>query len=128
MVAACAVTFALIVASGGATAAQKTKGAPVPSPMEFIEYKNSHYVQPPMPAGDNGHMIRIPLAVPGTATSARVTKMEGSGCGWTHECPDGASCPEPYRHPFDYSGNTATWNAWSNSGANCAIYFNVDYH
>ena len=111
------------------------KGRAALSPMKFIEYKNSHYMQPPVPAGDGGHMIRIPLTVPGTVDSARVTAVRGPGCGWTHQCPDGAKCPEPYRHPFDGipnetppAGPTVTWNAWSNSGENCAIYFDVFYH
>lgn len=113
------------VARGQAIGQSKSKA--VSSPMKFIEYKNSHYLQPPVGAGDHGHMIRIPLTVPGAVKSARLTGGQGKGCGWTHECPDGAACPEPYRHPFDISGNTATWNGWSNSGENCVLYFDVEY-
>lgn len=105
------------------------KAGAAASPMQFIEYKNSHYMQPPVGAGDGGHMIRIPLTVPvGTVDRAEVYHVEGGGCGWTHQCPDGAACPDPYRHPFDITGSTATWNAWSNSGQNCAVFFNVYYH
>lgn len=135
-IAACVlVAIAVAVQVGGQPAKEKQppglgsgKGKATFSPMQFIEYKNSHYIQPPVPAGDGGDMVRIPLTVPGTVDSAEVYHTEGPGCGWTYQCPDGAKCPEPYRHPFDTSGPTANWNAWSNSGQNCAIFFNVYFH
>jgi hypothetical protein len=96
----------------------------------IIEYKNHWYVQPAVPAGDGGHMIRIPFSAPGVITDVKVTKMEGKGCGWTHECPDGAKCPYPYKNPVDYNQPRdahAYWNAWSNSGEDCAIFFSVAF-
>lgn len=106
-----------------------TKEKAVASPMTFIEYKNSYYTDPRIPAGDGGFMVRIPLTVPGTIDKAQVTKVEGPGCGWTHECPDGTECPATYRNPYDGIGtNRVYWNGWSNSGQDCAIYFDVYYH
>jgi hypothetical protein len=97
----------------------------VPNPIEYVEYKNSHYIQPPVPAGDGGAQVRVGFSAPGEITKVTLLRVEGKGCAWTHECPDGAQCVEPYRHPVDYYGATAAWNGWSNSGANCALFFHV---
>ena len=100
---------------------------PSPSPLLIIEYKNTHYILPPVPAGDAGHMLEIQMRAPGTITKVTWSKPEstGPGCRWVYECPDQASCPEPYRYPVVYAGNTAYWHGWSNSGENCALYFRV---
>lgn len=94
------------------------------SPIEAIEYKNSHYIYPSV-AACTGHMIRIPFQAPGKITKVELFRQEGRGCGWTWQCPDGTCCPEPYRYPVAYSGDRAWWQGWSNSGENCALRLRV---
>ena len=126
----CAASILILVSSayGAEPSEEKPEATRAPpSPLHLIEYKNDHYLQPPIPAGDGGHMIRIPLQAPGHITRATVTRKEGPGCAWTYECPDGAQCPSPYRYPFHYEGTRAWWQAWSNSGDNCAVHFAVHF-
>jgi hypothetical protein len=94
---------------------------------EVIEYKNDWYLQPPVGAGDGGNMIRVAITAPATITNVTLASKTGTGEAWTHECPDGGYCPSPYRNPVDYAGTTAYWNGWSNSGENCALFFDVTF-
>ncbi len=97
-----------------------------PNPVYDVEYKNNHYVLPPVPAGD-GHIIEIPLHAPGLIKKVTMYHKEGPGCNWTYECPDGTKCPDPYRNTVDHLGTTAQYHARSNSGENCALFFQIDF-
>jgi hypothetical protein len=94
---------------------------------QVIEYKNQWYIKPSVGAGDGGNMIRVTITAPTPITDVRLTKKDGLGAAWTHECPNGGYCPNPYRNPVDYAGTTAYWNGWSNSGEEAALYFDVTY-
>jgi hypothetical protein len=101
---------------------------PLISPIYDVEYKNSHYVLPPVPTAGGGHVIEIPLQAPGTIDRVTMYHKEGPGCDWTYQCPDGTQCPDPYRNPVVMSGNTAKYHTWSNSGENCALFFQIEFH
>ncbi len=86
--------------------------------------KNDRYVQPPVKAGDNGHLLRVDLHAPGTITSVDYDCI-GSPCGWVHPC-DQAQCAG-HSVPVELNGNDAIWWGWSNSGDNCVLVFTVNY-
>ncbi|MFZ0521649.1 MAG: hypothetical protein WAN14_06210 [Candidatus Acidiferrales bacterium] len=73
--------------------------------------KNKQYVQPPVKAGDNGHLLDYDCI--------------GSPCGWVHPC-DAAQC-NGHDIPVELKGNDAIWWGWSNSGDNCVLVFTVHY-
>jgi hypothetical protein len=62
---------------------------PRPSAKHEFE-KNKMYVQPPVKAGDNGHLLRVDLNAPSTITSVDYDCI-GNPCGWVHPC-DAAQC------------------------------------
>lgn len=95
-------------------------------PHRVIEYKNSHYVDPRVATAENGSIIEVSIDAPFTVSSAQMYHKEGLGCGWTHECPNGTFCPEPYKDPWVFNGKNAKWRGWSNSGENCALYFSLE--
>jgi hypothetical protein len=100
---------------------------PVATPFYTIEYKNSHYVQPPVPTnGGGGHVIEVPLQAPFPIKSVKMYYCDGPSCNYTHECPNGTICPEKYKYPVEINGTTAKWHAWSNSGENCALFFSIE--
>lgn len=88
--------------------------------------KNDSYQQPPTPAGDGGHLLRVDLDAPGQISSVKFS-CEGKSCGWVHECPDGGACGGSYPNAVEYRGTKATWFGWSNSGDNCVLIFTIDY-
>jgi hypothetical protein len=89
--------------------------------------KNENYIYPPVPAGDNGNMLRVRLAAPGTIVSVSYS-CEGRACGWVYQCPDGGKCGGSYPNTYvKESDNVWSWYAWSNSGDNCVLIFRVDY-
>jgi hypothetical protein len=94
-----------------------------PSAKHEVE-KNTAYVQPPVKAGDNGHLLRVDLSAPSTITSVDYDCI-GSPCGWVHPC-DAAQC-KGHDVPVELKGNDAIWWGWSNSGDNCVLVFTVNY-
>ena len=86
--------------------------------------KNKQYVQPPVKAGDNGHLLEVNLHESGTITSVDYDCI-GSPCGWVHPC-DAAQC-NGHDIPVELKGNDAIWWGWSNSGDNCVLVFTVHY-
>jgi hypothetical protein len=86
--------------------------------------KNDQYVQPPVKAGDNGHLLRIDLREAGNITRVDYDCI-GNPCGWVHPC-DGAQC-KGHDVPVELKGNEAIWWGWTNSGDNCVLVFTVHY-
>jgi hypothetical protein len=88
--------------------------------------KNSHYIQPKVPAGDNGYMLRVQLEAPGTIDDITYA-CEGTACGWVHQCPDSCGGSYPSTYVKD-SPSSWSWYGWSNSGADCVLIFTIQYH
>lgn len=122
---AVAIGAALLVAWGARTEGAKPSGAPL-NTTTVNRNKNDSYQQPPTPAGDGGHLLRVDLDAPGTISSVKFS-CEGKSCGWVHECPDGGACGGSYPNAVEYRGNKATWFGWSNSGDNCVLIFTIDH-
>ena len=88
--------------------------------------KNNQYVQPGIKAGDNGHLLRVDLAVSGKQITSVDYNCLGNPCGWVHPC-DGDQC-KGHDIPVELVGDgTAIWWGWSNSGDNCELIFTVYY-
>jgi hypothetical protein len=88
--------------------------------------KNNQYVQPPVKAGDNGHLLRVDFSVPGKQITNIDYDCLGNPCGWVHPC-DGAQC-RGHDVPVELVGDgTAIWWGWSNSGDNCVFVFTIHY-
>jgi hypothetical protein len=89
--------------------------------------KKNAYVNPPLKAGDNGHMLHVKLTAPGKITSVDY-KCEGEACGYVHECPDSGNCSgEDAVDRVKLNGKSADWYAWSNSGAPAVFHFTIHY-
>lgn len=86
--------------------------------------KNRQYVDPPVKAGDNGHLLEVNLHESGTISSVDYDCI-GTPCGWVHPC-DAAQC-NGHDIPVELKGNDAIWWGWSNSGDNCVLVFTVHY-
>lgn len=100
---------------------------PVQKTMTVQVNKNDSYIFPHVPAGDNGYMLRVRLAAPGKIVSVSYG-CEGRSCGWVYQCPDGGKCGGGY--PSTYvreSDSVWSWYAWSNSGDNCVLIFQVTF-
>jgi hypothetical protein len=109
----------------GVTALVSALGAMSPRPSAKHEFeKNRMYVQPPVKAGDNGHLLRVDLSAPTTITSVDYDCI-GSPCGWVHPC-DATQC-NGHDVPVELKGTDAIWWGWSNSGDNCVLVFTVNY-
>jgi hypothetical protein len=88
--------------------------------------KNNAYVQPPVKAGDNGHLLRVNFSVPGGNITAVDYNCIGNVCGWVHPC-DANFC-SGHDVPVELVGNgDAIWWGWSNSGDNCVLDFTIHY-
>ena len=88
--------------------------------------KNDVYVQPPVKAGDGGHLLRVDFSVPGGNITAVDYNCIGNVCGWVHAC-DASTC-SGHDVPVELVGNgTAIWWGWSNSGDNCVLDFTIHY-
>lgn len=88
--------------------------------------KNDCYIQPNVPAGDGGYMLRVQLDAPGIIDSVAYA-CEGKACGWVYQCPGGCggNYPSTYVHE---SAERWSWYGWSNSGDNCVLIFTIQYH
>jgi hypothetical protein len=107
----------------GVTVLISTLGAKPRASAKYEFEKNKMYVQPPVKAGDNGHLLRVDLSAPTKITSVDYDCI-GSPCGWVHPC-DGAQC-NGHDVPVELKGTAAIWWGWSNSGDNCVLVFTVN--
>jgi len=92
-------------------------GQPFPVTQSFE--KNNHYTQPPKQrGGDNntpGHEIKIDYQAPGPIMTLDCGIRPGGGAAWTAQ------------DICSFSGDSAHWEGWSNSGAPATIVFNIRY-